>query len=295
MKKLSPINKNGTKKSAVFCPKSEFSSVIATCKAEELQQQVSLMTLDQLNSAIEALKTSTTLDWQEKLQALFKGIESREGLELLGSNLSFEQFIALVDFASMDESQSWKLVPILVVLPQVHFDKMLCNLSDDRKQKLHYLCPTEPFRHHLVLYTHQLKNIFDEFKLPPHIYYPVKILHKKEMISNYFWLHFTDDSTKDIDFSNSKFLRRDPLFINDFENIEVKNEAGLITEWKKDNIKDIYPSFLTIFNLSNNDILILDKLGLRYYISDELFNKLKTNCTGFDYYDLSFPITERSK
>ncbi len=162
MKKLSPINKNGTKKSAVFCPKSEFDSVIAACNPNDLQQQASQMTLEQLDAAIAALKDLADLDWQDKLQALCKGIESREGLELLGSNLNFEQFIDLVDYASMHEVQSWKLVPILVALPHAHFNQMLSSLSDDRKQRLHYLCPTEPLRHHLVLFIHELKKIFEE-------------------------------------------------------------------------------------------------------------------------------------
>ncbi|MBA3603310.1 MAG: hypothetical protein H0W50_06655 [Parachlamydiaceae bacterium] len=162
MKKLNSINKNDTKKSAVFCPKSEFDSVIATCNPDDLQQQASQMTLEQLDAAIAALKDPVDHDWQDKLQALFKGIESREGLELLGSNLNFEQFIDLVDYASTHEVQSWKLVPILVTIPHAHFNHMLTCLSDDRKQRLHYLCPTEPLRHHLVLFIHELKNIFEE-------------------------------------------------------------------------------------------------------------------------------------
>ena len=49
----------------------------------------------------------------------------------------------------------------------------------DKKAKLTDVISTAIINACGFIVSDKLKNIFDEFKLPPHIYYPVKILHKK--------------------------------------------------------------------------------------------------------------------
>lgn len=157
----------------------------------------------------------------------------------------------------------------------------------DKKSKLTDVISTAIINACGFIISDKLKNIFDEFKLPPHIYYAIKILHKNEIISNYYWLHFTDDNTKDIDFSNSEFIRRDPLFVNDFEKLGISNIEDLYNERKKSNLKHIFPAKLKI--AINPDFLLFGKFWNKYYISDTLRNKIK-NCDGFEFTMIDFKL-----
>ncbi len=155
-------DKKNHKKSVVFCPKAEISSVIASSESEDLQKQASQMTSEQLDAVITALKNDAEPDWQEKFKAFFKGLENVESLELIGNSINFAQFLTLIDFVPGDPNHAWKLVPLFVALPHQLFNQLLSNMSEERKQNLHYLCATEPLRHHLVSFVHEMKSYFDE-------------------------------------------------------------------------------------------------------------------------------------
>lgn len=159
---MKKVNSNKSKKSVIFCPQSEMNSVIAALLPDELQKQASQFNLEQLDRALSALKDVSEVNWPVKLEAVFKGIEEVEALEFLGSNLNLAQFLHLVDFAPSDPKQAWKLVPILVALPHSLFSQMLTELPEERKQQLKYLCATEPLRHHLVLFGHEIKKFFEQ-------------------------------------------------------------------------------------------------------------------------------------
>jgi len=149
----------------------------------------------------------------------------------------------------------------------------------DKKAKLTDVISTAIISACGFIISDKLKNVFDEFKLPPHIYYPVKILYKKEMISNYYWLHFTDDNTKDIDFQNSTFELTHPLpfFRNDSIILEGK-EFDILTVTKLANPDyKFFTKRLKSQRPQNKDFVVFDFLYESFYISDKVFKALNNN------------------
>ncbi len=149
----------------------------------------------------------------------------------------------------------------------------------DKKAKLTDVISTATINACGFIVSNKLKIIFDEFKLPPHIYYPVKILYKKEMISNYFWLHFIDDNTKNIDFLNSTFELTHPLpfFRNDSIILEGK-EFEILTANKLANPDyKLFPKRLKSQGPQNIDFVVLDFLYKSFYISEKLFKAINNN------------------
>lgn len=156
----------------------------------------------------------------------------------------------------------------------------------DKKAKLTDIISTSTINACGFIVSDKLKNLFDNFKLPPHIYYPVVLLHKKERITNYYWLHFTEDNTKYIDFDNSEFIRRDPLFVNDFERLNIKNEEDLISERKKSNLKHIFPSKLRLLN--KGDLLVFGVFWNKFFINSLLAQNIEKGSTGVSTAKVNF-------
>lgn len=110
---------------------------------------------------LEQKKEVTDSQWKGDLRGLLQEITTVEELEAMGSALNLAQLLELLDFAAGDKEQSWKLFPIFVALPHQIFSELLFDISDKRKQQLQQLCVTEPLQHHLLLFVHELKMLFE--------------------------------------------------------------------------------------------------------------------------------------
>lgn len=161
----------------------------------------------------------------------------------------------------------------------------------DKKAKLTDVISTGLISASGFILNDRVKNIFDRFKLPAHKYFPAKVMCKKEIHDNYYWFHLLDDCVNNIDFENSKFIRRDPIFKEDFEKLNISNKEELFSEKQKSSLKHIFPERLTINNSNNLNFLFFNSFWINYFVSAEILDALETEkCTGFDHNEISFKM-----
>lgn len=149
----------------------------------------------------------------------------------------------------------------------------------DKKAKLTDVISTSLISACGFIVNDKVKSIFDLFKLPPHIYFPVKILHKKDIITNYYWLHFTDENSINIDFKNSIFELTHPLpfFRTDSIILEGK-EFDILTASKLANPDyKLFPKKVKLKRPQNIDFMVFDFLYQPFYASDDMIKAVNNN------------------
>lgn len=139
----------------------EITALIDSLRPKELQEYALKMNESQIRVAILHLADSTKPHWSDSLHALLRGIEELPGLEAIGRVLNLAQLIEFLDFAAVNKNQAWKLFPIFITIPHPIFSQMLLDLPEKRKQQLQLLCTLEPLQHHLLMYSHELTDLFD--------------------------------------------------------------------------------------------------------------------------------------
>ncbi|MBX3239012.1 MAG: hypothetical protein KIT80_09540 [Chitinophagaceae bacterium] len=156
----------------------------------------------------------------------------------------------------------------------------------DKKAKLTDIISTSIINARGFIVSNNLKTIFDNSRLPSHIYYPVVLLYKKERITNYYWLHFIEDNTKDIDFRKSEFELTHPLPFFRTESVILNNKELSVIEANKAANPDfkVFPRFIQLNKSLDADFLIFEFLYNKCYISEKLYNDFKTNnISGIDF------------
>lgn len=163
----------------------------------------------------------------------------------------------------------------------------------DKKAKLTDVISTALINARGFLISNKLKTILDKFHLTKHIYYPVKILHKKDFITNYYWLHFIEDNSNDIDFKNSSFELMHPLpfFRTDIIKLDGK-EADIITANRLANPDfKLFPKKIKNQRPKNIDFLVFDFLYNPFYVSADLIKALENNSiTGINASTVNIPM-----
>lgn len=140
-----------------------------------------------------------------------------------------------------------------------------------------------------IIISSKVKSIFESVKTCPVRFYEASVIHKKELLNDYFWMHIISDYTDFVDYKSSSFFIYQNFMIN-LGHIKVSSKEDLIEKeekLKKDNphttlsiwsekIK-MLPSFdltLQLFRIGNFDSKI--------YIGDSLKNILMENkITGY--------------
>lgn len=139
------------------------------------------------------------------------------------------------------------------------------------------------------LISKKLKEVFEQFNIVSHKFYPAKVQHKKNFYE-YYWMHIICDFTNKVDYVKSTFI----IYYNyahDLGNIEIKNKSDLLL--KKEKVKQDNPEkTVTIWakqiQLTQDFDLSLDlfEIGMfdaNYYISAPLKGALIENkITGCD-------------
>ncbi|MCV9931831.1 hypothetical protein OIU80_06000 [Flavobacterium sp. LS1R47] len=133
------------------------------------------------------------------------------------------------------------------------------------------------------LVSEKFKNIASNFHLPPHKFYPIKIV-REDYLLDYFWFNFYDDLFNFIDLKKStieiyhkfNFNVLDAVSVGNKENFEKIN-SNLDFE-KSIRLKELF--------LDNNfpkyDIMTNNIIGSGSFISEILMDSLnKNNITGF--------------
>lgn len=97
---------------------------------------------------------------KKEIQALHEKImqlKENSDLEVLGHNVkSTSQFQSILDFFnSADESERWKLFPLMIGLRQDIFSSSLQALKPNQLQILQHEASSEPVQHHLNMMSHE--------------------------------------------------------------------------------------------------------------------------------------------
>ncbi len=140
------------------------------------------------------------------------------------------------------------------------------------------------------LVTDKVKKILDAFKLPLHKYFSAKVMYQREIHPNYYWLHFLDDNSKDIDFLKSEFELTHPLPFFRESSIILKNkEYNVISANAIANPTFVlFPLKMKILSLNNYDFFLFDFLYPKYIINNLIINELKKRLvTGLDLQKLN--------
>ncbi|PBI83954.1 hypothetical protein BSF41_43870 [Flavobacterium sp. ACN2] len=133
------------------------------------------------------------------------------------------------------------------------------------------------------LVSERLEKIISSFHLPPHKFYPIKIIRGDHML-NYFWFNFFDNLFDFIDLKKStieiyhkfNFNVLDTLSIDSEENLKKIN-SNLDFE-KSIRLKELFFNA----NFPNYDIITNNIMGSGNFISEALRDSLnENNITGF--------------
>jgi hypothetical protein len=132
----------------------------------------------------------------------------------------------------------------------------------------------------------KVKSIFEKYNLIPHRFYPAKVIHKKKLLDNYFWVHMMADFTDCIDYPNSSFFIRRKFFTDTGDEIKIESLEDYFEKRKQlkldnpetyvtINAKRIcwYPAF---FN-KKLDFFEIGPFDANFYISQRLRDALVEN------------------
>jgi hypothetical protein len=122
----------------------------------------------------------------------------------------------------------------------------------------------------------KVKNIFNQFNLPAHKYYPTSILHKKVLHNNYFWLHFGEDNINLIDFKKSSFALKHPLpfFQKQVTAIKGLNLKEIIDMKSEHSPNELFPDNIKFVEVVNKSMLFFSFLWDSIYINSQLRDSL---------------------
>jgi hypothetical protein len=132
------------------------------------------------------------------------------------------------------------------------------------------------------LISEKLKNIFVEFNLPPHHFYPAQVQHKKKL-HNYYWFHVASDFTDVVNYEASDFfiyynyahkmgniaITSKDDFIIKKKKIKTDNPEKTITIWaEKIVFSNLFDTTIDLFQISMFDSNTYISPGLTKAIVD---------------------------
>jgi hypothetical protein len=134
----------------------------------------------------------------------------------------------------------------------------------------------------------KLKDIFEQFNLPLHKFYPAKVSFKKELF-DYFWFHIISNLTDQVDYSHSKFF----IYYNYAHNlgyVDIHSKKYLIKKREKikkdnqDKTVTIWAEQIKMNSISDHklDLFEIGMFDANCYISETLrnviINQMVTGC-----------------
>lgn len=140
-----------------------------------------------------------------------------------------------------------------------------------------------------LLVSERLKSILSQCRLPPHMFYKIRLIHLGVQSCTYYWMHYYDDLWQYVEPSKTIFevfhrTRKVPI-----------NEVSIAS---RDSLAELESSleFLHGVRLKslvfteqypNYDIVLDNIFGLRTLVSERLVEKLvRANVTGYDTFEL---------
>ena len=142
----------------------------------------------------------------------------------------------------------------------------------------------------------KLKQIFEQFKFPPHHYYPAEIIHKGARLGDYYFIHIVSnyflDYLDDIDYEKSIFIKAgidktNPELIELYSKSDYLNKAKELQHnfsVKNLPLKSIFPQKIVFNEKFDKDLdYFSSPFRVEKNISDKLYQALvNNNITGYE-------------
>ena len=139
----------------------------------------------------------------------------------------------------------------------------------------------------------KLKDLISKFKLPPHRFYPVEVLHHNRELK-YNWFHFINSFLSYIDFEKTTFelFQKWPFTVLEVFQVSSVDQLHKLQE-ELNFEKDIHIKQLVLLNsFPNYDIISLRNITPLILISEELKRSLEASeLKGFDFKEYELLIT----
>lgn len=125
----------------------------------ELEKLAGDMSSEQIAALLVWLNNGEELLWQEKSEALIRGLNERSALESAGKALSLQQMLyLLLTLLKIDSPHHWKLSPLFVGFPHVLFEQLIMTATKPQLFVLKHEGITESIQHHLTMFAHRLNQ-----------------------------------------------------------------------------------------------------------------------------------------
>lgn len=139
----------------------------------------------------------------------------------------------------------------------------------------------------------ELKELISKFKLPPHRFYSVDVIHNNKQLK-YYWFHFIDSFLNHVDFEKTTFVlfQKWPFTILKEFRVSSVDELHRL-EGELNFEKEIQIKQLVLLNsFPNYDIISLRNITPLILVSEVLKKSLEASkLTGFDFREYELLIT----
>ncbi|MCA6602673.1 MAG: hypothetical protein IM537_21290 [Pseudanabaena sp. M57BS1SP1A06MG] len=141
----------------------EYIQRLIQLESEELTAQASQLNSQELMHAIALLGERRIPNWQEKTQAIFRGLHTRPAIEQASQALNIAQVLDLLSHREILETKEiWKLSPLFVGMRPSVFREILSQANPEQLQTLKQEGITEPLQHHITILTEDILDEIDE-------------------------------------------------------------------------------------------------------------------------------------
>mgnify|MGYP006959899243 CR=1 FL=1 len=145
-----------------------------------------------------------------------------------------------------------------------------------KNAKISDLLSSSPLMGSGFLISEKFKNALEKNIMPPHKYYPAKIIHKDNSY-NYYWIHILCDLTDYVDYNKSEFVIA-KNYTNTKNYIQIKSKKDFLIKKEELKQKDLFLSIKAnkIFFIENYflafDLFSVSLIDYDFYISQNLKN-----------------------
>jgi len=131
------------------------------------------------------------------------------------------------------------------------------------------------------LISERLKNIFEQFNIAPHKFYPARLKHKKIFYENYYWMHIICNLSDLVDYKKSTFyiyynyahnlgfidVNSKEEYLQKRKKVELDNPDKTVTVWaNKIYLIDSFDKNMALFEIGT--------FNANYFISTPLKNAM---------------------
>ena len=142
-----------------ICSTEDIVHAFVRMSVQEVQEEIIKLSPERLIPVAAAMHHDKDPSWRPKIKAIFTILANKDQLEAFGKALHYPQMLEVLETAKdLEAIHHWKLLPILVGLPNQVFEEVLQSGSLQQLQVLKQEAITEPIQHHLTVMLHGIAH-----------------------------------------------------------------------------------------------------------------------------------------